>query len=174
MSGQDDTDFDDPGPEPDAPLTRGEPQGGIVIGEFGGGAVAAGPEATAEDSSRRLGVSSTEIPPPSVAAPPPGGIAIGRMTGGAAASGPGARATNRSEHFIEATPQLIEALALLSVHDGELGTEAVDIEREVRTNGGVEQGRLRRLAALAGRATATVGGQTAAGVAAQTIIGMLA
>ncbi|MYX76274.1 hypothetical protein GT016_27765, partial [Streptomyces sp. SID3915] len=38
-----------------ADATHAEPPGGIVIGEFGGGAAAAGPRAEAEDVSRRIG-----------------------------------------------------------------------------------------------------------------------
>ncbi|GGV93163.1 hypothetical protein GCM10015535_55690 [Streptomyces gelaticus] len=164
---------EDRGPDADEARAPAEPPGGIVIGEFAGGAVAAGERATAEDSSRTLGARGADAFPPPVVAPLPGGIAIGRMTGGAAASGPGAQATSHSEQFIEATPQLIEALALLRDETGELRAEAALAEREIRANGGVEQGLLRRLAALAGRAAGSVGGQTAAAVAAETITGML-
>ncbi|HBF83970.1 MAG TPA: hypothetical protein DD420_29815 [Streptomyces sp.] len=151
-----------------------EPPGGIVIGEFGGGAAAAGPRAEAEDGSRRIGRprGADEAPPP-VVAPVPGGIAIGRMTGGAAASGPDARATDRSEQFIEATPQLVDALRLLRGESGELRAEAAEAEREIQATGRVTQSRLRKLVGLAGRAAGSVGGQTAAGVATEVITGML-
>ncbi|GAA2245086.1 hypothetical protein GCM10010232_35140 [Streptomyces amakusaensis] len=178
-SGQDERDGggQDPGTgaNPVGTDTAGaEPPGGIVIGEFAGGAVAAGRQATAEDSGRTLGTRDTRTQSPAVVAPLPGGISIGLMTGGAAASGPGARATDRSEQFIEATPQLMEALALLRGETGELREEAALAEQEVRTDGRVEQGRLRRIASLSGVAAAAVAGQTAAGVAAETIMGMLA
>ncbi|MFF9685923.1 hypothetical protein [Streptomyces sp. NPDC014623] len=151
-----------------------DPAGGIVVGEFDGGAVAAGRRAEAEDAGRRIGrPRGADLPPPPVVAPVPGGIAIGRMTGGAAASGPGARSTDRSERFVEATPQLVDALKLLRGESGELRTEAAEAERDVQATGGVGAGRLRRLAALAGRAAGSVGGQTAAGVAAGVITGML-
>ncbi|WP_246260020.1 hypothetical protein [Streptomyces typhae] len=96
------------------------------------------------------------------------------MTGGAAASGPDARATHRSEQFFEATPELMQALLLLRGEPGELRTEAALAEEEIQATNRVEQGRLRRLATLAAQAAGSVGGQTAAGVAAQTITGMLA
>ncbi|WP_254406625.1 hypothetical protein [Streptomyces sp. AC627_RSS907] len=149
--------------------------GGLVIGELYGGAVAAGLRAEAEESGRQIGrpADASALPAP-VVTPLPGGIAIGRMTGGAAASGPDARATHRSERFFEATPELIEALVLLRGEPGELRTEAALAEEEIQATNRVEQGRLRRLASLAAQAAGSVGGQTAAGVAAQTITGMLA
>ncbi|MEW1615366.1 MULTISPECIES: hypothetical protein [unclassified Streptomyces] len=147
--------------------------GGIVIGEFGGGATAAGREARAEDAGRRIGRPGDVGGPPPVAVPLPGGISIGRMTGGAAASGPGAQAVDRSDRFIEATPQLIDALVLLRGDPGEVGAEAAEAEREIRDTGAVERGRLRRLGALTARAARSVGEQTAAGVAAGVINGML-
>ncbi|AEN10232.1 MULTISPECIES: hypothetical protein [unclassified Streptomyces] len=166
-------------PDTDEEPTRTDPAGavppgGIVIGEFGGGAAAAGPRAEAEDVSRRIGRprGADEAPPP-VVAPVPGGIAIGRMTGGAAASGPDARATDRSEQFIEATPQLVDALRLLRGESGELRAEAAEAEREIQATGRVTRSRLRRLVGLAGRAAGSVGGQTAAGVATEVITGML-
>ena len=149
--------------------------GGLVIGELNGGAVAAGPRAEAEDSGRQIGwPGDAGAQPFPVVTPLPGGIAIGRMTGGAAASGPDARATHRSERFFEATPELMEALALLRGEPGELRAEAALAEEEIQATNRVEQGRLRRLASLAAQAAGSVGGQTAAGVAAQTINGMLA
>ncbi|MGW0787602.1 hypothetical protein ACWD04_04960 [Streptomyces sp. NPDC002911] len=173
MGGSNETQRADREPDAGEEPTSTEPTGGIVIGEFDGGAVAAGLRAEAEDAGRRIGrPRGADLPPP-VVAPVPGGIAIGRMTGGAAASGPGARSTDRSERFIEATPQLVDALRLLRGESGELRTEAAEAEREIQATGGVEGGRLRRLAALAGRAAGSVGGQTAAGVAAEVITGML-
>lgn len=151
-----------------------ESPGGLVIGEFDGGAVAAGPRAEAEASGRLIGrPADTAAQPFPVVAPPPGGIAIGRMTGGAAASGPDARATHRSERFLEATPELMQALALLRGESGELRTEAALAEEEIQATNRVGQGRLRRLASLASQAAGSVGGQTAAGVAAQAITGMI-
>ncbi|MFD8801804.1 hypothetical protein [Streptomyces atroolivaceus] len=150
------------------------PAGGIVVGEFDGGALAAGLRAEAEDAGRRIGrPRAGDVAPPPVVPPVPGGIAIGRMTGGAAASGAGARSTDRSERLIEATPQLVDALRLLRGESGELRAEAAEAEREIQATGGVEPGRLRRLAALAGRAAGSVGGQTAAGVASGVLTGML-
>ncbi|MFH8618843.1 hypothetical protein ACH4E8_27780 [Streptomyces sp. NPDC017979] len=172
-SRQEETDGGGRGPDTGTAAVGEEPPGGIVIGELAGGAVAAGKQATAEDSSRSLGTRGADTPPPAPVAPLPGGIAIGRMTGGAAASGPGAQATDRSEQFVEATPQLIEALALLRGETGELREEATEAEREIEASGGVEQGRLRRIVALAGVTATAVAGQTAAGVAAETIMGML-
>jgi hypothetical protein len=171
---QPDVDQEPAGADPaaDEELAGAEPLGGIVIGEFAGGALAAGVRAQAEDSSRQIGLPRGALPPPVVAALP-GGIAIGRMTGGAAASGPDARATDQSEQLIEATPQLTQVLALLRGEMGELRTEAAEAEREIQTTGRVERGRLRRLAELAGRAAAAVGGQTTAGVAAEVITGIL-
>ncbi|MFC9943302.1 hypothetical protein [Streptomyces pratensis] len=151
-----------------------EPAGGIAVGEFDGGALAAGPRAEAEDAGRRIGrPRGGNVSPPPVLPPVPGGISIGRMTGGAAASGPDAKATDRSERFIEATPQLVDALRLLRGESGELRAEAAEAEREIETTGGVQPGRLRRLASLAGLAAGSVGGQTAAGVASGVITGML-
>ncbi|MCO8307126.1 hypothetical protein [Streptomyces sp. RKCA744] len=152
-----------------------ESPGSLVIGELNGGAVAAGPRAEAEESGRRIGrpADASALPSP-VVTPLPDGIVIGRMTGGAEASGPEARATHRSERFFEATPGLIEALVLLHGEPGELRTEAALAEEEIQATSTVEQGRLRRLASLAAQAAGSVGGQTAAGVAAQTITGMLA
>ncbi|MGW1186479.1 hypothetical protein [Streptomyces sp. NPDC002559] len=164
---------EDGGPGTDTPAAPPEPPGSIVIGEFAGGAVAAGTRATADDSGRTLGAHGATPSPPPVAAPLPGGISIGRMTGGAAASGPDAQAISRSERFIEATPRLIEALTLLRGETGELRTEAARAEEEIRADGGVEEGLLRRIAVLAGRAAGSVGGQTAAAVAAAAITGML-
>ncbi|MYS01127.1 hypothetical protein GTW45_13080, partial [Streptomyces sp. SID4940] len=60
-------------PDTDEEPTRTDPAGavppgGIVIGEFGGGAAAAGPRAEAEDVSRRIGRprGADEAPPPVV------------------------------------------------------------------------------------------------------------
>ncbi|MFD5751194.1 hypothetical protein [Streptomyces sp. NPDC127033] len=176
------------GPEPDSgdEPTRGteessrtdepagtEPPGGIVVGEFGGGAVAAGKGAEAEDASRRIGRPQGMGGPPPVVAPVPGGIAIGRMTGGAAASGPDTRATDRSDQFIAATPQLIDALRLLRGEAPEVREAAAEAELEIQNTGGVTRSRLRRLLELAGRVAGSVGGQTAAGVATGVITGML-
>lgn len=165
----------DRGADDDEGPSGAESPGGLVIGEFDGGAVAAGPRAKAEASGRQIGrpVDAAALPSP-VVAPLPGGIAIGRMTGGAAASGPGARATHRSERFFEATPELMQALVLLRGESGELRTEAALAEEEIQATSRVQQGRLRRLASLAAQAAGSVGGQTAAGVAAQTITGMIA
>ena len=174
MAGSDEAQRADRKPGDGEEPAGAEPAGGIVVGEFDGGAVAAGSRAEAEDAGRRIGrPRGADLLPPPVVAPVPGGISIGRMTGGAAASGPDARSTDRSERFIEATPQLVDALRLLRGTEGELRTEAAEAEREVQATGGVEGGRLRRLAALAGRAAGSVGGQTAAGVAAGVITGML-
>ncbi|MEU1324944.1 hypothetical protein [Streptomyces microflavus] len=150
-----------------------DPPGGIVIGEFGGGAVAVGRNAKAEDAGRRIGRTDGVAGPPPVVAPLPGGLSVGRMTGGAAASGPDAQAIDRSDRFIEATPQLIDAILLLRGQTGEVGTAAAEAEREIRDTGGVERGRLQRLGALTARAARSVGEQTAAGVAAGVIGGML-
>ncbi|MFJ7060079.1 hypothetical protein ACK8N7_20355 [Streptomyces griseobrunneus] len=150
-----------------------DPPGGIVIGEFGGGATAVGRNAKAEDAGRRIGRADGVAGPPPVVAPLPGGISIGRMTGGAAASGPGAQAIDRSHRLIEATPQLIDALLLLRGQTGVMGAEAAEAEREIRDTGGVERGRLQRLGALTARAARSVGEQTAAGVASGVISGML-
>lgn len=173
MGGRDGSRSEGREPDSGAGPAGTEPAGGIVIGEFGGGAAAAGNRAEAEDASRRIGRPRGGGDAPPVVAPVPGGIAIGRMTGGAAASGPDAKATDRSDQFIEATPQLMDALLLLRGETGEIRTEAAEAEREIRATGGVERGRLRRLGALAGRAAGSVGGQTAAGVAAEVITGML-
>ncbi|MBH5338429.1 hypothetical protein IHE55_28030 [Streptomyces pactum] len=156
-----------------APPTAESP-GGLVIGEFTGGAIAAGPRAEAEDSGRQIGRPADGGAVPSPVVPLPGGISIGRMTGGAAATGPDARATHRAERFFEATPELVEALALLRREAGELSREAALAEEEIQATGGVGHGRLRRLAALAARSAGSVGTQTAAAVAAGTITGMLA
>jgi hypothetical protein len=151
-----------------------ESPGGIVIGELTGGAVAAGPRAEAEDSGRQIGrpasggASSFPSVPPVL-----GGIAIGRMTGGAAATGPDARAAHQAERFFEATPELVEALALLRRETSELSVEAALAEEEIQTTGRVGHGRLRRLASLAAQAAGSVGAQTATAVAAGTITGML-
>lgn len=152
-----------------------ESPGGLVIGELTGGAVAAGPRAEAEDSGRQIGrlANAGALPSP-VVSPLPGGIAIGRMTGGAAASGPDARAIHQAERFFEATPDLVEALALLRRETGELSEEAALAEEEIQATSRVGHARLRRLASLAAQAAGSVGAQTATAVAAGTITGMLA
>jgi hypothetical protein len=108
-----------------------------------------------------------------VVAPLPGGIAIGRMTGGAVVSGTDARAVDISEQLIAVTPELLDALRVLRQADGELGEAVGEVEREIQATGSVRQGPLRRLGALAGRAAGSVVGQTAAGVAAEVITGLL-
>jgi hypothetical protein len=155
------------------PETDEGPVGGVVIGDLGGGAAAAGLRAKAKDTGRRIGRPGDAAGPPPVVAPVPGGVAVGRMTGGAVVSGTEAEAVDESEHLIEATPQLLDALRLLRGMEGELRTEAAEAEREIQETGGVRQGRLRRLAASAGRSAGSVGGQTAAAVAAEVITGML-
>lgn len=152
-----------------------ESPGGLVIGELTGGAVAAGPRAEAEDSGRQIGrpANGGTLPFP-VVPPLPGGIAIGRMTGGAAATGPDARATHRAERLLEATPELIEVLALLQREADELSAEAALAEEEIQATGRVGHERLRRLLSLATQAAGSVGAQTAAAVAAGVITGMLA
>ncbi|MEV5885264.1 hypothetical protein AB0L74_21450 [Streptomyces sp. NPDC052020] len=159
----------------DEALPGAESPGGLVIGELTGGAVAAGPRAEAEDSGRQIGrpANGGALPFP-VLPPLPGGIAIGRMTGGAAAAGPDARATHQAERFVEATPELVQALALLRREAGELSVEAALAEEEIQATSGVGHGRLRRLASLAAQAAGSVGAQTATAVAAGTITGMLA
>ncbi|MFF8034557.1 hypothetical protein [Streptomyces sp. NPDC016626] len=167
------------GARPDADTDEAPPAaespGGLAIGELTGGAVAAGPRAEAEDSGRQIGrpADGGTLPFP-VVPPLPGGITIGRMTGGAAATGPDARATHQAERFLEVTPELVEALALLPRGADELSTEAALAEEEIQATGGVGHERLRRLLSLTTQAAGSVGTQTAAAVAAGAITGMLA
>ncbi|MFW3460415.1 hypothetical protein ACN24K_06225 [Streptomyces microflavus] len=121
MGGQSDAESGERQPAPGDEPAGTDPPGGIVIGEFGGGAVAVGRNAKAEDAGRRIGRTDGVAGPLPVVAPLPGGLSVGRMTGGAAASGPDAQAIDRSDRFIEATPQLIDALLLLRGQTGEVG-----------------------------------------------------
>lgn len=94
-----------PGPErePEADADAGR-SGGVAIGSLSGGAVAAGPDATAEDRAERTTTpapytedaegTGTRVPPQ--APPAAKGISIGAMSGGAVASGARARAVDAS------------------------------------------------------------------------------
>ncbi|WP_051877434.1 hypothetical protein [Streptomyces natalensis] len=163
--------------------------GGISVGVLTGGAVAAGPGASAEDRSRRFGRSAPVPAPPggeAGAVPPPaapdGGIGIGVMTGGAVAAGAEARALDNSTQALDASPELRtamrtlrEQLCLLSPSEETAEVEAglAEAEEEIAATGQVRRDRLQWLRERLDLGTSAVAGLASAVAVVQQITQLL-
>jgi len=161
--------------------------GGVFVsGSVTGGAIAAGRDSRASDTSKGTGATPVADLPAPVAPPatgPRGGVVVGgHVTGGAVAAGIGSEAVYDAQHVDAGHQELLAAVALLRQHLGIMtpGPEidAVDgelagVEEEINRTGRAEPTRLEWLRERITTGNAALAGLASAVSVAQAIQGLL-